>query len=731
MADYSELFLKDSIDKQMTIVSDDELVNITNKELHSQNFELTESLCSEKQLKFGCCEASSIKFKISYVRTSMKGKWLTVKIAIGGNEPFQIGRYKVFSDTPTADREYREIVAYDTMYDIINTDVADWYNTILPTDESTVSLKEFRDSFFQQFGITQETIPLPQDTLIVQKTIQPTEISGKDVITSICEINGCFGHIGRDGKFQYIFLRELIEGLYPRNDLFPRDDLYPADAANSYKIAKSYYIKASYEDFKTQKISKLQIRQNENDIGCIYGTGNNTYVVEDNFLVYGKNASELEHIAEVLYEQLKVVTYRPTKVTAIGNITLNVGDGIRLSTKYEIIYTYILQRTLKGIQALTDEFTADGEEIYNGNVNSVNKSIIQLRGKTNELTRNVDETNSRLTDTANGLQSQITQNAGSISAEVTRATTAEGNLSSRITLNSENITSEVTRASTAEGNLSTRITQNADSITAEITRAGTAEGNLSTRITANATSITSEVARATTAEGSLSSRITQNADAIDLRVTKDGVVSAINVSPETITISANKINVDGLLATSQFQAQTARITTLEGDHVSVNSFNALSGRVGTIESDYITTGELNAVSGRIDSLESIAITTDNLSAQTINGDQITGLTIAANQITSGRISTNRLSTSVITTDNFSAQNIDADKITSGTIDTARLDVDYLASTAFSSKTLSVDYVTVGSSISTGNINVRGNINNRTPNWQNIKIGDTWYWLMTG
>ena len=48
-----------------------------------------------------------------------------------------------------------------------------------------------------------------------------SELSGKDVITAICEINGCFGHIDRNGKFQWLYLEQDIQGLYPANDLYP------------------------------------------------------------------------------------------------------------------------------------------------------------------------------------------------------------------------------------------------------------------------------------------------------------------------------------------------------------------------------------------------------------------------------------------------------------------------------------------------------------------------------
>ena len=264
---YADLYLKDSVDKQLSISFDGG--EITNTELHQGRFELNESLCSEKQLRFGSCESSSIKFRISNIFTQLAGKWLTITEALDGNTDslFSFGKYKVNSDKPTADRRYRDIVAYDAMYDILNADVADWYNTILPNADSTVTMKEFRDSFITYFGLEQEEVTLVNDSMIVAKTVEPSQMSGKTVITAICEINGCFGHIGRNGKFQYIHLKEMSDGLYPSNTLYPLDDLYPADPMNAERISKSHYISAEYEDYVTERITKLQIRQEENDIG--------------------------------------------------------------------------------------------------------------------------------------------------------------------------------------------------------------------------------------------------------------------------------------------------------------------------------------------------------------------------------------------------------------------------------------------------------------------------------
>ena len=367
MADYNELFKLDSSDKQMTITSGDGIV-ITNEELHGNEFELTESLCSEDELKFGSCESSSIKFKISYTRNSLKNKWLTVNTSINQNEPYQYGIYKVESDIPTADRQFREITAFDVMHDVLNKNVAVWYNSIFPGDNSRVSGKELRDSFFEYFGITQETTYLPQDNIYFAKTIDPSQLAGKLFITSFCEINGCFGHIDRDGTFRYIFLSDLDEEVT--------------------EVESDYYISAKYEDYEVQKIDSIKVRENDEEIYS-YNDGSNPYFIIDNFLIYGKADNELNEILSNVYPIISKVWYRPTSARFKGNPTIEVGTGIRLETAYETINTYVLERTLKGIQALFDEVNASGTEYYGENLNSMGSQFQQLLGKINQVDNDV------------------------------------------------------------------------------------------------------------------------------------------------------------------------------------------------------------------------------------------------------------------------------------------------------------------------------------------------------
>lgn len=637
---YGDLFKKDTVDKQLSIVSDDGKINITNTELHQEKFELTESLCSEQELTFGSCEAAMIKFTVSNTFLPMKGKWLTVRMSLDGHTDaaFQFGRYKVDSDTPTADRTCREVIAYDALYDVLTADVAAWYNTVFPSHEEQktdedgtittvtvydpVTMKQFRNSFFKHFGIEQADITLINDNMSIEKTVAVTassetssdteesstigeSMSGKEVLSCICELNGCMGHMGRDGKFHYIYLEQEIQGLYPRNDLYPADNLYPRDPKSN-RIGKDLYITAEYEDFLVKTINKLQIREQKNDIGVIVGTGDNAYVIEDNFLVYGKGTKELKGIAKNILSKIRGIVYRPFTADCKGNPCLEVGDAVRLPTRYELIESYILKRTLKGIQALRDDLEADGEEYRTNGANGIQKSILKLKGKSNVLERTIEKTQSTITDVEKGLQSQITQTATEIRTEVKNTTDG---LSSRITQNASSITAEVKRAQGQEVELAAAIKINEDKITAEVTRASEAEGDLSGEIEVTATKIRSEVSASLTVwdtedydvthcgfgnpqdtypassyysghsfldqntgkfygcepdggissgkykwtlikkfkqlSSSASSTITQSSKQISLKVSKDSVISEINQSAEGIKIKAKLLELKG------------------------------------------------------------------------------------------------------------------------------------------------------------------------------------------
>ena len=417
---YSTLFGNDSVDKQLLISTADGSVNITNTELHNGAFELKERISPVGKIVFGYCEAATLKFTVSNVFTDLKNQWLTVTTTLNKDtaNSFQIGRYKVYSDVPTADRKKRNVVAYDALYDVLQADVSAWYNSILPKESSTTTLKAFRNSFFTHFGIEQEEVTLVNDNMVVAKTIQPEELSGKTVINAICEINGCFGNIGRNGKFRYVYLEKPTEALYPSHDLYPSEDLYPIKPTGTTLTTGLYIPPATYETYVTQNITGLVIRQEEDDIGGQVGSLDNAYVIQDNFLVYGKSNSELQTIGNNILGKIKHISYRPFNTKAKGNFCVEVGDYIRLSTKNQRVESYVLQRTITGIQALRDDYTAEGEELLPKSVNSTSRQVQRLNGKYNKLTMTVDETRLEMGDIEKDLKATVSVMAKEISLKV-------------------------------------------------------------------------------------------------------------------------------------------------------------------------------------------------------------------------------------------------------------------------------------------------------------------------
>lgn len=448
--EYAELFQKDSIKKELILDFGD--FQITNEKLYSESFELSESLCSQEELKFGCCEASEVKFKCRNEFGDLRGRWFDASLVLNGNtdNPFQIGKYKVYSSTPSGDKKYTNVVAYDVMYDILNTDVAEWYAKLT----FPITLYEFRRSFLEHIGVEPEIsnpiddfLLLAQDEILIEKTIESESISGKLVIESICELNGVFGHISRQGKFKYISLAgRKIEALYPSILLFPSDYLYPRDvvySVDSYTtIQKGKYRVCKYEDFETRYISNLQIRQEAGDIGAIVNSDEagaprnykNDYVVENNFLVYGKSSDELQQIASNLMIEIFEITYRPFSCELRGNPCIEVGDYIRIKTQTKEIHSYVLQRSLKGIQSLFDSFSSKGTYIYPNNPNSVQNQIKQLRGKTNVLNRTVERTLSEISDLEKETSTKFEQTAESLSLKVN-----SGDVISEINASSEGV----------------------------------------------------------------------------------------------------------------------------------------------------------------------------------------------------------------------------------------------------------------------------------------------------
>lgn len=392
----------------------------------AETLSLTESLSSGDNIVWGSCESAKLTLTVADVEDDIKGKEFTATLSIG-DYSMAYGIYTVDSVIRQADRRKRKITAYDRMKKF-DTDVSGWYQAMYPEESSVHTLKELRDSLCDYIGVSQKFVQLPNDDLVIGKTIDPETLCGRDVLRAICEINGVFGHFDRTGALAYISLQNT--GVYPSETLYPGNDLFPQSGWQSAEDLE-YYKTITYEDYLIDGIDRVQIRQEEGDIGAVVGSGSNAYVVEGNFLTYGMGSADLTKLAWSVYDLIAGKTYRPAKIVSYAMPWIEAGDGIRAITTDTEIATFVLHRTMSGIQAMMDTMQAKGTK-QQGQSFGISNEIIQLKGKTAVIVRSVEEVSVKLSDVEKNTTAQLKVVSDAIEAEVKRATGQEVELAGSI-----------------------------------------------------------------------------------------------------------------------------------------------------------------------------------------------------------------------------------------------------------------------------------------------------------
>lgn len=356
-------------------------LTIENDEIYAESMKLKESIIEKTNIEFVGCIASSFKVKVNGIQADLKGKRIEVSIytAETENEPIKLFNGIVDSAMQQSNKRIKEITAYDRLYTQGNIDLAAWYNSLT----FPITIKDFRDSLFTYIGIEQEEIKLPNDNVSIDKKYDPKTLKARNVIKAICQINGAFGIINRNDKFEYRILADLSATYaYPSVTLFPSNTLYPANPNVAESVVKkeietesfSFYKTVNYEEFEVKPVDKLTIRQSEQDAGVSYGNGTNNYIIQANMFTIGKSNSELLTMAQAVYKNVRGIYYYPYKSNNNGLPYIECGldavsyqmynfypESARASSKTTRNF-YVFSREMSGIQNLRDSYSAQGEE---------------------------------------------------------------------------------------------------------------------------------------------------------------------------------------------------------------------------------------------------------------------------------------------------------------------------------------------------------------------------------
>lgn len=391
--------------KKDVVVTFPELnISLTNSDVYEESLELTESIESENNLTFKGCIASKLKISLINFFRDVRNEYIEVSISTLESESIPLFKGYVYEQTNANHEDFvTTLTCYDPLKKALDADVTNWYNGLT----FPITLRQMRDSFFLHFNLQHQTTNLINDNLSIAKTITDPNIYGRDIIRDICQLNGVFGQFGRDGVFYYHKLTASVEALYPAEDLYPADDLYPAEANAQERVFKSAYNSISYQPYHTKLISRIIIvNQNGGQGGAAGDTTGDTFYISDNKLAWGVNGNLA---CQAILGAIKNLSFTPATIKAKGLPYLECGDIIVSNTRVNVVQSYILNRTLDGIQNLIDTFDSDSTQERKPYVLSQATEISTNKAKTETAQ-----------STANGAQSTAnTANTRAVNAQNT------------------------------------------------------------------------------------------------------------------------------------------------------------------------------------------------------------------------------------------------------------------------------------------------------------------------
>ena len=397
--DFKDACLNYPVHNELDIYVKDLDLHIYNSSIVSESMIIEQSVCDEPDIKFGGAIASSFEIDVFGV-PDLTGKSITVTItqsvAIplypgmaypgegiypGGkvlSESFKVFTGRVFSCKLDKNHITRKIVAYDDFYWIGGVNCEERYSKMFPDLHDKVrAIESLRQGFCSLYGIPEQYPDdvLPTDNILTERA--EGKITVAEIFRCICEISAAFCFLNGDGKLEYHTIStrgdipDTIRKPGTENYGFNYSDCsyeeYERTVSGMYHRAKNGFVNwFGYEDPSSPKMYFLE----DNALLDAYGT----YTSWDHELgVEDDGVQRWRKIEKLLYFE----PYRPYTLTTpcrlwvqlCDKITFNVhsysvNNGvITMDSNPTTISSYVFSRRIKGIQAMTDEFSASAVNV--------------------------------------------------------------------------------------------------------------------------------------------------------------------------------------------------------------------------------------------------------------------------------------------------------------------------------------------------------------------------------
>ena len=417
---------------------------------------LQESLCSSDTLDFSAVEKSV--FKVTLINLDvetiqgLKGKEIKVTQNVAG-ETVNMGAFTIKDAKNNGDYQF-EITAYNGL-DKFDRDIGTWWAGI--ANDGPITAGDMLQSLCDYCGVENAATGFLNNGYAIYKNTELEGTTGLEVLGWIQELAVCFFRVNREGKLVAV---RITGGLVPSVTLKPSDSLFPN--AENVTVNHEFTVQQKISDleiadYETKKVTKVQIKNSDKDIGVIVGDGDSAYVISDNPLFLQITGStEDQTIAKNILGELKNLSFRPFSGTFVGLPYILPGDWVKATTvEGKTATAPVLNRTLGAVGFGQDKIEAKGKESTTV-VKAVNKQIKVLGRRTHEIVNTVEELSSKISNvqTAQGeIEKKVTENTtaikqtaesiGTVAERVTNTETKIGDQEKLITDNTKQIEDNV------------------------------------------------------------------------------------------------------------------------------------------------------------------------------------------------------------------------------------------------------------------------------------------------
>lgn len=406
-----------------------EFADLTNENIDQNTLTLQESICSESYFIFGGCVCNQITFQAHHdqfngtseefypsgkIEVYIERKGTKIKIFTG----------EIDSAERKANSLTRNFIAYDYLYKLRNTDIARWYKNQTTDKKKKLTQKQFRDKLFEFLGLEQVSTKLHWDDTYVPDTNNSNEMNAVNILKDLCLQNDRFGWMNRDGKFEYLKLRQNSyrygqttgnQNIYKYyNNEEVHLDTFKSFTAKEGRIWFPNIIFCDPDPNRAFGFTQGDYTAQEAYDNNVYYNRNSFFVGNEDWLNYVWDADEYggisrsEPIMKICYgvfvDQDLRKYYRAQGYTAEvqGNPLNMVGQAVELYYKKQIqhdeqeptelqwyVHSYIMSRTLKiGATDMIDTYSANNAPF--------NSNSQQLGKYTPEISATVNRTRSEM-----------------------------------------------------------------------------------------------------------------------------------------------------------------------------------------------------------------------------------------------------------------------------------------------------------------------------------------------